>query len=81
MRQLIRNERRIELCFENKRFWDLRRWNADLTETARGMRISGNTYNSNLEVEKRDFKPYMIYGPLPYEDVLKFSNLEQNAGW
>ncbi len=81
MRELIRNERRIELCFENKRFWDLRRWNADLTETARGMRISGNTYNSNLEVEKRDFKPYMIYGPLPYEDVLKFSNLEQNAGW
>ncbi|MDE5997507.1 MAG: RagB/SusD family nutrient uptake outer membrane protein [Muribaculaceae bacterium] len=81
MRELIRNERRIELCFENKRFWDLRRWNADLTENARGMRISGNTYDSNFEVEKRDFKPYMIYGPLPYEDVLKFSNLEQNAGW
>jgi hypothetical protein len=26
MRQAIINERRIELCFENKRFWDLRRW-------------------------------------------------------
>ena len=26
MTGLIRNERRIELCFENKRFWDLRRW-------------------------------------------------------
>ena len=25
MRDLIRNERRIELCFENKRFWDIRR--------------------------------------------------------
>jgi hypothetical protein len=26
MRQAIMDERRIELCFENKRFWDLRRW-------------------------------------------------------
>ena len=81
MRELIRNERRIELCFENKRFWDLRRWNVNLNETARGMKISGNNYNANFEVEKRDFKDYMIYGPLPYSDVLKFSNLEQNAGW
>ena len=32
MRELIRNERRIELCFENFRFWDLRRWNVDLTK-------------------------------------------------
>lgn len=81
MRDLIRNERRIELCFENKRFWDLRRWNADLNETARGMKISGSTFDANLQVEKRDYKPHMIYGPLPYSDVLKFSNLEQNAGW
>ncbi|MDE6479015.1 MAG: RagB/SusD family nutrient uptake outer membrane protein [Muribaculaceae bacterium] len=80
MRELIRNERRIELCFENKRFWDLRRWNANLNETARGMKISGNSYDA-VDVEKRDFRDYMIYGPLPYSDVLKFSNLEQNAGW
>jgi hypothetical protein len=26
MRALIRNERRLELCFEGFRFWDLRRW-------------------------------------------------------
>lgn len=45
MRELIRNERRIELCFENFRFWDLRRWNVDLTklnETALGVEISKN---------------------------------------
>src|SRR3546814_14948643 len=23
---LIQNERRIELCFEGERFWDIRRW-------------------------------------------------------
>lgn len=80
MRTLIRNERRLELCFENLRFWDLRRWKADLNEAARGMRIEGNSYQT-FEVEKRNFAPYMIYGPIPYNDVLKFSNIEQNAGW
>lgn len=80
MRELIHNERRLELCFENKRFWDLRRWKADLNETATGMEINGASYKK-FDVEKRDFKDYMIYGPLPYSDVLKFSNLEQNAGW
>lgn len=80
MRELIRNERRLELCFENIRFWDLRRWNANLNETAKGVSITGNALNY-IEVEKRDYKDYMIYGPLPYSDVLKFSNIEQNKGW
>ena len=43
MRELIRNERRLELCFEGFRFWDLRRWKVPmekLTETAKGVRIS-----------------------------------------
>jgi hypothetical protein len=80
MRELIRNERRIELCFENHRFWDLRRWNVDLNETARGMQITGSTYKT-IDVEKRQYESYMIYGPIPYSDLLKFSNLEQNQGW
>ena len=36
MTDLIRNERRIELCFENKRFWDLRRWLLPINETCQG---------------------------------------------
>ncbi|MDE6268824.1 MAG: RagB/SusD family nutrient uptake outer membrane protein [Muribaculaceae bacterium] len=80
MRTLIRNERRLELCFENIRFWDLRRWQADLKETARGASITGTSFNY-IDVEPRNFADYMIYGPLPYGDILKFSNLEQNAGW
>ncbi len=83
MRKLIRNERRLELCFENKRFWDLRRWNSNLSElneTAKGMEITGSTYKQ-IDVEPRNYKEYMIYGPLPYSDVLKYSALDQNAGW
>lgn len=77
---VIRNERRLELCFENSRFWDLRRWQMPLTETAKGMRIEGGKY-SIFDVEKRDYKDYMYYGPIPYSEVIKWSNLKQNFGW
>ena len=83
MRELIRNERRIELCFENHRFWDLRRWNVtNLNETARGIQIedANGTYTL-IDVESRNYADYMYYGPIPYGEIQKWSNLEQNAGW
>lgn len=80
MRELIRNERRIELCFEGFRFWDLRRWKADLNETVKGVSIVNDTYEY-ITVENRDYKDYMYYGPIPYQETLKFDQLLQNAGW
>ncbi|SDH48238.1 Starch-binding associating with outer membrane [Pedobacter terrae] len=80
MRELIRNERRLELCFEGFRFWDLRRWNTSLTEVAQGVSISGTTFTP-INVENRVYQPYMIYGPIPYSEILKYNNLIQNAGW
>jgi len=80
MRQLIRNERRLELCFEGYRFWDIRRWNENLTIAAKGMSISGTAYNI-IDVENRVFQPFMQYGPIPYSELLKFNNLQQNNGW
>lgn len=80
MRDLIRNERRLELCFESFRFWDLRRWKAPLTETAKGMDVNGTVY-SPFNVETRTYQDYMYYGPVPASEVLKFSNLSQNRGW
>jgi starch-binding outer membrane protein, SusD/RagB family len=81
MRELIHNERRLELCFEGIRFWDLRRWKKDITETARGMSISGGTYTVLPQVESRSYQSHMYYGPIPYGEVTKFSNLIQNQGW
>ncbi len=82
MRELIRNERRLELCFEGFRFWDLRRWKADLNETVKGMRITGDpaTYQV-IDVETRNYKDYMYWGPIPYSETLKFDQLQQNKGW
>jgi hypothetical protein len=84
MRELIRNERRIELSFENKRFWDMRRWKLDLNETAMGVRITqaeGNLTYTPIEVEPRNYSSYMYHGPIPETEVLKWSNLDQNKGW
>ena len=81
MRELIRNERRLELCFEGHRFWDLRRWKADLTETARGININGSGLTV-VNIEQRVYNnDYMHYGPLPQGEILKFPALIQNRGW
>ena len=84
MRELIRTERRIELCFENKRFWDMRRWKLDLNETAKGMKIDQNggaLQYTVIDVEPRNYTDHMYYGPIPETEVLKWSNLDQNKGW
>ena len=80
LRNLIQNERRLELCFEGSRFWDLRRWKLNLTEAANGMQITGTNYVV-VPVENRVYKDYMYYGPIPNLEVLKFNNLVQNKGW
>lgn len=80
MRALIRNERRLELCFESFRFWDLRRWKLNLNETATGLDVNGSTYNP-INVESRNYDSYMYYGPVPYSELLKYGNLVQNMGW
>ena len=87
MTNLIRNERRIELCFENKRFWDLRRWQMPINESVKGMQIDRNETTGELtytiiNVEDRNFdSSYQWYGPIPKSEVLKWSNLKQNKGW
>lgn len=81
MRRLIRNERRLELCFEGFRFWDLRRWKENLTEPARGVDIRDGAVTV-VDVEKRLYdNTYMHYGPLPESEITKYKALVQNQGW
>lgn len=79
MRALIRNERRLELCFEGFRFWDIRRWKENLTEPAKGVTINNNVF-SIQNVENRQYSDNMYYGPIPLTEALK-ANLLQNKGW
>ena len=87
MTDLIRNERRIELCFENKRFWDLRRWMLPLDETVKSMEISLDGESGDLIYTIKDLDPrsfdnsYQCYGPIPRSETLRWSKLKQNKGW
>lgn len=80
---LVRNERRIELFLEGKRFHDIRRWgDIDLnSEVARVVitKEADGTFNYSREcVETLSWpSPWM---PIPRDEVKKAS-FEQNAGW
>ena len=84
-RTFIRDERRIELCFEDKRYWDLRRWGEldDLNVDLYGVEITMQSDSSFSYTEKviESRKYNSIYNPLPYEEVLKMNNVSQNEGW
>ena len=85
-RELILNERRIELCFEGFRFWDMRRLNrlTEMNASVSGVFITQETgmptSYSYSNIEERKFSPYMIYGPIPYNETLKY-DITQNVGW
>ncbi|WP_169744669.1 RagB/SusD family nutrient uptake outer membrane protein [Siansivirga zeaxanthinifaciens] len=81
MRNLIRNERRLELSFEGHRFWDLRRWGLPLNETIRGSFFNGTSYVDLPSVENRNYPSFATYLPIPNDEVLKFPEIEQNTGW
>ena len=81
MRELIRNERRIELSFEGHRFYDMRRWGLPLNETATGYFHDGAKYVDVPGVEERNYPSHANYLPIPYNELVKYSELVQNLGW
>lgn len=85
--KFIKNERRIETCFEGMRFYDQRRWSTTLTElnnSVHGASVQKNangtfTYNLNRDIEPRIYNS--AYLPIPYSEMLRMSKLIQNEGW
>jgi hypothetical protein len=85
-RTKLRNERRVELAFEDHRFWDIRRWKiGEQTKDIFAMYI---TRNANLSLnytvkllEVRPFEERMYFYPIPQSEIFIIKNLEQNTGW
>ena len=83
VRELYRRERRVELAFEGKRYWDIRRWgigNEVMQGTAQG------AWNPNTQafvtVENRNctFPKYDSW-PIPQTEATANPNIEQPTGW
>jgi hypothetical protein len=89
MREYIRNERRIELAFEEHRFYDVRRWKiAETTENvpAYGITIrktaTGLTYAPKVALEGKHFDPKHYWLPIPRAEILAGNGqLQQNPGY
>ena len=95
-RELIRNERAIELAFDNHRFWDIRRWMIAEQEGVMqggmvGIRIElidpnvpgtidGGFKYTPYVFETRTFTPKMYFHPFPTDEVNK-GYLMQNPGY
>ena len=80
---ILRNERAVELAFEDHSYWDLRRWGMTdvMAEPVTGVTISAvDGMPTYVVVENRNYQPYQIYGPIPYGETLKY-DLIQNEGW
>lgn len=89
MREAIRHERRVELAFEEQRYWDLRRWKIAETvynQPLHGMRITKIGTTLNYQVEELA-TPFNFYAPkmyryaIPYSEIIKNNNLVQNEGY
>jgi len=87
MRVAIQNERRIEMAFEEQRYWDIRRWRiaeAIFTKPLQGLSIvkDGNTLNYNVvNVVSTNFEIKRYLYPIPYSEVVKNSKMIQNPNW
>lgn len=80
-----KRERFVELAFEDQRFWDIRRWkcgNESATVTLANLQ---KTANSDIvltrQTETRGWDDKYYFFPIPFAEINKNPNLEQNPGW
>ncbi|GAB6009582.1 RagB/SusD family nutrient uptake outer membrane protein [Dysgonomonas reticulitermitis] len=87
MRTLIRNERRIEMAFEEQRFYDIRRWKIAeeiFSQPLKGLALvmkTGNIQIEHIDVLDAKFDPKRYLYPISYDEVNKNNNMVQNPGW
>ena len=88
MREIIHQERLIELAFEGQRFYDLRRWKKALkylNEPIQGWDYKGETtdtyYTVSTYMNTRIFTMKDYLWPIKVSTLINNSNLVQNPGW
>lgn len=86
-RDIIQQERMIELAFEGQRYWDLMRWKKApeiLNENIKGWDIDFATapeYYREKILFSRTFRLRDYFWPIPTNEIIRNTNLVQNPGW
>jgi hypothetical protein len=87
MRNIIRNERRVELAFEDHRWHDIRRWKIAMVtnnQYNKVMSVSNTTpkvYTVLESIRRHNFRPEMYLLPIPDAEIRKMPAMLQNPGW
>lgn len=92
LREAIRRERRVELCTEGQRYFDVRRWMIAEKDGYKqggdfyGMNMFGpkgdrNAFYERVLVETRKFNKSMYLYPIPLNQVQISKQMVQNPGW
>jgi hypothetical protein len=83
----IKHERRIELCFEGHRYFDIRRWGIAETgsEDAKGVIITkqanGTFTYALMTVQERTWVPSFYFYPIPRSEIQKNPAIVQNPNY
>lgn len=87
LREIIHQERGIELAFEGSRFWDLRRWKTAtdvLNNQVRGWDVqqeSPETYYRPTVIFNQKFSLKDYFWPIQESELLRNKGLIQSPGW
>jgi len=87
MRDIIRQERMIELALEGYRYWDIRRWKLAgeyFSKPIRGWNIYRSDVEGFYEIENIFYRNFLIKDylwPISQNELLRNPNLVQNPGW
>lgn len=87
MREKIRHERRVELSFEEHRFWDMRRWMiepvtvSDIQAQIPVWKLDGTLEYQIRTIQNRVYDRKMFRMPIPQNQLYSNRNLVQNPGY
>lgn len=89
LRQIVRQERMVELYLENQNFWDMRRWL--MAEDAFGKKVQGLNIATDdinefakiteIEYERKFSAPAQYLMPIPSDDINRDPQLVNNPGY
>ncbi len=87
LREIIRQERTIELAFEGQRYWDLRRWKTApeiLNAPVLGWDMTQREpayYYKPYTISEQTFGLKDYFSPIPDAELIRNLKLVQNLGW